>query len=83
LTTSPSYSESISFISFIASMMQRTSPFFTVDPTSTKAGALGSEALKKVPTMGDFTIANSASSETAAAGPGTASGAGAGRLGTP
>ncbi len=42
LTISPSYSESISFISFIASMMQSTWPFFTVSPTSTNAAAPGS-----------------------------------------
>ena len=35
---SPSYSESISFISFIASMMQSTCPFLTVVPTSTNGG---------------------------------------------
>jgi hypothetical protein len=33
----PGSSASISFISFIASMMQRTWPFFTTEPTSTKA----------------------------------------------
>ena len=33
---------SISFISFIASMMQSTWPFFTSSPTSTKGGAPGS-----------------------------------------
>ena len=35
---SPSYSESISFINFIASMMQSTCPFLTVVPTSTNGG---------------------------------------------
>src|SRR6266850_1668618 len=32
---SPETSDSISFISFIASTMQRACPFFTIDPTST------------------------------------------------
>src|SRR5687767_1742181 len=56
-------------------MMQRTSPFFTTDPTSTNDGALGSGERKKVPTIGDFTIAKSTSSEAAAAGAATSSSA--------
>ena len=47
-TISPSYSESISFISFIASMMQSTWPFFTTDPTSTNGGAPGSGGVSKL-----------------------------------
>ena len=42
-TTSPSNSDSISFISFIASIMQRTSPFFTFDPFLTKFSAVGED----------------------------------------
>ena len=38
LTISPSYSDVISFISFIASMMQSTWSFFTRCPTSTNDG---------------------------------------------
>src|SRR6058998_968210 len=34
-TTRPSVSDSISFISFMASTMQRTWPFFTYEPSST------------------------------------------------
>src|ERR1043166_6082597 len=60
-TTSPSYSESISFISFIASMMQSTSPFLTVDPTSTNGAAFGSADRKNVPTIGALTTASSRS----------------------
>jgi hypothetical protein len=39
--TFPGSSASISFISFIASMMQRVCPFFTTEPISTKAGWSG------------------------------------------
>ena len=42
LVTSPSYSESISFINFIASMMHSTWPLRTVSPTDTNALAPGS-----------------------------------------
>ena len=42
LTISPSYSDVISFISFIASMMQSTWSFFTRWPISTNDGAPGS-----------------------------------------
>ena len=42
LTTSPASSASISFISFIASMMQRTWPTLTRSPTLTNAGEFGS-----------------------------------------
>ena len=44
LTISPSYSLSISFISFIASMMQSTWPFLTWSPTDANGGAPGSAA---------------------------------------
>lgn len=37
----PDFSASISFISFMASMMHKVSPSLTLWPTSTKAGALG------------------------------------------
>ena len=48
LTTSPSYSDVISFISFIASMMQRTWSFFTRSPISTNEGAPGSAAFVEI-----------------------------------
>ena len=41
----PSYSLSISFISFIASIMPSTCPFFTVSPSFTKLSASGEEEL--------------------------------------
>ena len=41
----PSYSLSISFISFIASIMPSTWPFFTVSPSFTKLSASGEEEL--------------------------------------
>ena len=44
LTTSPSYSDVISFISFIASMMQSTWSFFTRWPISTNDGGAGLRA---------------------------------------
>ena len=47
-TTSPSYSESISFISFIASMMQRTLPFFTEAPISTNGAEPGAKPYAEV-----------------------------------
>ncbi len=40
-TTSPATSDSISFINFIASIMQSTCPASTFAPTVTKASALG------------------------------------------
>jgi hypothetical protein len=43
-TTVPAHSASISFISFIASMMQSVCPGRTTDPISTKAGASGDGA---------------------------------------
>ena len=43
-TTSPSNSAVISFISFMASTMQTMSPFFTLEPTSTKGLASGEGA---------------------------------------
>ncbi len=42
LTTSPAISASISFISFMASMMQSTCPTLTRSPTLTKGGEFGS-----------------------------------------
>src|SRR5688572_2121678 len=72
----PGTSHSSSFMSFIASMMQSVSPFFTRLPTSTYEGASGAGARKKVPTMGDLTstrllraAAGRASSVAAGAGP--------------
>ena len=41
-TTSPATSASISFMSFMASMMQTTWPTLTRSPTLTKGAALGS-----------------------------------------
>lgn len=44
-STTPSYSLSISFISFIASMIPRICPFLTVSPSFTKGSASGEEEL--------------------------------------
>ncbi len=42
--TFPSTSDSISFMSFMASTMQSTWPYFTTVPTSTKGAASGDGA---------------------------------------
>src|SRR5207302_10165339 len=49
----PLVSALISFITFIASMMQTTVSSLTFDPTSTKGGASGDAARYNVPTIGD------------------------------
>src|SRR5947209_8641214 len=64
---SPATSDSISFISFIASTMHNTVPTSTVSPAFTNGGEPGEGASKNVPTMGDFTLCRPASSEGAAA----------------
>src|SRR5215831_14640595 len=49
----PLVSALISFITFIASMMQTTVSSVTAFPTSTKGGASGEAARYNVPTIGD------------------------------
>src|SRR5213078_1092290 len=49
----PLVSALISFITFIASIMQTTVSSVTVFPTSTKGAASGDAARKKVPTIGE------------------------------
>src|SRR3990172_9011567 len=55
-TIFPSISDSISFISFIASTMQSIWPFLTTSPTSTYDSPPGVGDLKNVPTMGERTV---------------------------
>src|SRR5438105_9353573 len=66
LTISPATSDSISFISFMASTMQSTPPTSTLSPSLTNGGEPGEGASKNVPTMGDFTVCSPASSEVGA-----------------
>src|SRR5947208_10158474 len=84
----PLVSALISFITFIASMMQTTVSSVTGLPTSTKDGASGEAARYNVPTIGDtisfigtLSIAfaaggGSAPATAALAGPAAAAGAG-------
>ena len=77
LTTSPSYSESISFINFMASMMHSTWPLRTASPTDTNALASGAAARYNGPTIGYFTMASSLPSGAAGAAAATAGATGA------
>src|SRR5260370_12723166 len=70
--TSPETSDSISFMSFIASTMQSACPVSTCAPTFTKASAPGLGDSYSVPTMGDLTRYKS-SLERPSAAPGTLS----------
>src|SRR5712691_7906062 len=77
LVTTPEISASISFMSFIDSMMQSTAPGCTVSPTRTKGGLPGEELSSKVPTIGDL-IRSSFSAGAAGAMAATTAGVGAG-----
>src|SRR5207248_10510425 len=57
-TISPATSDSISFISFMASTMHSTVPASTASPIFTNGGEPGEGASKNVPTMGDLTLCN-------------------------
>src|SRR5206468_2057741 len=80
-TISPATSASISFMSFMASMMQRTWPTLTRSPVPTKGGELGSGDRKNVPTIGLRSTTRPASSGARAAGAAIPAGA-AGATGT-
>src|SRR5439155_27130722 len=56
LTTSPATSDSISFISFMASTMHKTWPTSTASPGFTKGGDPGDGDSYNVPTMGERTV---------------------------
>lgn len=53
-TIVPDRSDSISFINFMASTMQRTWPFWTTSPSFTKGGAPGAGQRYNVPAIGHF-----------------------------
>ena len=53
LATVPPTSEVISFMSFIASMMQSFAPASISSPIVTNGSAVGEGARKKVPTIGE------------------------------
>src|SRR3954447_26983357 len=73
--TVPARGDGIWFMVFIASMMTSVCPAVTLDPTSTKGLAPGSEAQYTVPTMGEGTIPGCLA--MSATGPGPAAAAGA------
>src|SRR5690606_22962039 len=73
----PETSASISFMSFIASTMQRVCPFCTVWPTSTNGGDSGERALSNVPTKGEVTMWPGFSVGAGAAAAGAGAGAAA------
>eukprot|EP00879_Flechtneria_rotunda_P006017 GHRR01006329.1.p1 GENE.GHRR01006329.1~~GHRR01006329.1.p1 ORF type:complete len:156 (-),score=46.38 GHRR01006329.1:610-1077(-) len=74
-TTSPPTSASISFISFIASMMHTVCPFFTRSPSFTNGGSPGAGALYIVPDIGLATSMPSTTAGAAGLGAGAAAGA--------
>src|SRR5580693_5804434 len=65
----PFVSALISFITFIASIMQTTVSSVTAFPTSTNGGASGEPARKNVPTIGETISLSSVVGDAAAGGP--------------
>src|SRR5262250_3063786 len=71
----PLVSALISFITFIASIMQTTVSSSTFVPTSTNGEASGDAARKKVPTIGEtISLVDALSAEAVAPGPLAAAG---------